>query len=73
MFFAIKDAIRRARVERGHTPVFDLTSPATGERIRMACEDQFTDMVRPSLGSRVRGIGNSFRYMRNYSNIDPLK
>ena len=49
VFFAIKDAIRHARVERGHSSVFDLMAPATGERIRMACEDQFTQAVRLSL------------------------
>ena len=45
VFFAIKDAIRHARVDSGHSPVFDLIVPATAERIRMACEDQFTEMV----------------------------
>lgn len=45
VFFAIKDAIRSARISRGHDPVFDLWAPATAERIRLACKDQFTEMV----------------------------
>jgi xanthine dehydrogenase/oxidase len=42
-FFAIKDAIKAARKESGlpESP-FRLDSPATAERIRMACEDRFT-------------------------------
>ena len=46
VLFAIKDAIRVARKERGYSVVFDLQTPATAERIRLACEDQFTVMVR---------------------------
>ena len=45
VFFAIKDAIKHARLDRGHSPVFELIAPATAERIRMASEDQFTAMV----------------------------
>jgi xanthine dehydrogenase/oxidase len=45
VFFAIKDAIRASRDERGHSLVFDLQVPATCERIRLACEDQFTSIV----------------------------
>ncbi|KAJ1406943.1 Aldehyde oxidase/xanthine dehydrogenase, a/b hammerhead, partial [Sesbania bispinosa] len=41
-FFAIKDAIRAARVEMGCNDWFPLDSPATPERIRMACLDEFT-------------------------------
>ena len=29
----------------GNPDVFDLDAPATAERIRMACEDQFTQKV----------------------------
>ena len=46
VLFGIKDAIRSARIERGYTPVFDLNVPATAERIRMACEDRFTTLVK---------------------------
>ncbi|XP_074520488.1 aldehyde oxidase 5 [Halichoeres trimaculatus] len=46
VFFAIKAAIAAARRERGLTGGFPLRAPATAERIRMACEDQFTEMVR---------------------------
>jgi len=45
VFFAIKDAIKAARVERGLSPLFKLDAPATSERIRMACEDELTDRV----------------------------
>ncbi|KAF6158613.1 hypothetical protein GIB67_040127 [Kingdonia uniflora] len=42
VFFAIKDAIIAARAEVGHNEWFPLDSPATPERIRMACIDDFT-------------------------------
>ncbi|XP_078350679.1 xanthine dehydrogenase/oxidase-like [Oculina patagonica] len=42
VFFAIKDAITSARRESGIVGNFRLDSPATSERIRMACVDQFT-------------------------------
>ena len=45
VFFAVKEAIRAARIERGLSKKFCLDAPATGERIRMACEDQFTQKV----------------------------
>ncbi|TXG73327.1 hypothetical protein EZV62_001906 [Acer yangbiense] len=41
-FFAIKDAIIAARAEAGHNEWFPLDNPATPERIRMACLDEFT-------------------------------
>ncbi|KAL0435421.1 UNVERIFIED_CONTAM: Xanthine dehydrogenase 1 [Sesamum radiatum] len=42
VFFAIKDAIIAARAEEGLTGWFPLDNPATPERIRMACIDEFT-------------------------------
>lgn len=45
MFFAIKYAIQAARKQSGKTGPFQLDSPATAERIRMACEDKFTKQV----------------------------
>ncbi|KAJ4724350.1 Xanthine dehydrogenase [Melia azedarach] len=43
VFFAIKDAIVAARTEAGHKETwFPLDNPATPERIRMACLDEFT-------------------------------
>ena len=45
VFFAIKEAIASARTERGVSGRFLLDSPATCERIRMACSDQFTKQV----------------------------
>ncbi|XP_053396021.1 xanthine dehydrogenase/oxidase-like isoform X1 [Mercenaria mercenaria] len=44
VFFAAKDAIASARADAGHHGNFILPSPATPERVRMACEDQFTDL-----------------------------
>jgi len=40
--FAVKAAISAARKDAGHTGWFVLDSPATPERIRMACADEFT-------------------------------
>ncbi|XP_071320850.1 aldehyde oxidase 5 isoform X2 [Trachinotus anak] len=45
IFFAIKAAITAARKERGLGNTFPLSSPATAEKIRMACQDQFTQMA----------------------------
>ncbi|CAK9146742.1 unnamed protein product [Ilex paraguariensis] len=42
VFFAIKDAIIAARAEVGCNEWFPLDNPATPERIRMACTDEFT-------------------------------
>lgn len=42
VLFAIKDAIVAARAEAGCTGWFPLDNPATPERIRMACTDEFT-------------------------------
>ncbi|KAM4041887.1 xanthine dehydrogenase/oxidase [Anomaloglossus baeobatrachus] len=44
IFYAIKDAIMSARAESGITGTFRLDSPATPERIRNACVDQFTKL-----------------------------
>ncbi|KAM4693535.1 xanthine dehydrogenase/oxidase isoform 2-T2 [Discoglossus pictus] len=44
IFYAIKDAITSARAESGHTGSFRLDSPATPERIRNACIDDFTKL-----------------------------
>lgn len=45
VFLAIKGAISAAREESGHSKDFRLDSPATSERIRLACQDKFTQMV----------------------------
>ncbi|KPP66148.1 aldehyde oxidase-like, partial [Scleropages formosus] len=44
LFFAIKEAIAAARRESGLNGRFALSSPATVEKIRMACVDRFTEM-----------------------------
>lgn len=45
VFFAIKEAISAARIEEGLDPYFDMISPATCERIRIACGDKITEKV----------------------------
>ncbi|KAG9473347.1 hypothetical protein GDO78_016492 [Eleutherodactylus coqui] len=45
VYFAIKDAVLSARKQRGLSNIFKLNSPATPEKIRMACGDKFTEMV----------------------------
>jgi hypothetical protein len=45
VFFAIHDAVKAARQERGISGPWKLNSPLTPEKIRMACEDKFTKMV----------------------------
>ncbi|XP_038045060.1 xanthine dehydrogenase/oxidase-like [Patiria miniata] len=52
IFFAIKDAVQSAREDAGIPRAFRLDSPATAERIRMACQDQFTKQVPPLPESR---------------------
>ncbi len=47
VLFAIKDAIGAARMDAGFkSGSFRLDSPASAERIRMACEDYLTNRVR---------------------------
>lgn len=45
VFYAIKQAIKSARSENGLMEYFEFWSPATVERIRLACQDQFVTMV----------------------------
>ncbi|XP_052605482.1 aldehyde oxidase 2 [Peromyscus californicus insignis] len=45
VFFAIADAVAAARRERDLAEDFAVHSPATPERVRMACADRFTDMI----------------------------
>lgn len=42
IFFAIKNAVESARKDAGFDGRFRFDSPATAERIRMACEDHLT-------------------------------
>lgn len=52
VFFAIKNAISSARLDNGDASIFNLNSPATAERIRMACEDHLTNQVnKPEPGT----------------------
>lgn len=46
VFFAIKEAVGAARVEEGLERHFNLSSPASVERIRMACGDRMARKVR---------------------------
>ncbi|XP_070364449.1 aldehyde oxidase 2 isoform X4 [Equus asinus] len=45
VFFAIADAVATARRERDIAEDFTVRSPATPERVRMACADRFTEMI----------------------------
>lgn len=45
VLFAIKDAVDSVRAERNLPKIFTLNSPATPEKVRMACEDQMTKMI----------------------------
>ncbi|KAI5635559.1 molybdopterin-binding domain of aldehyde dehydrogenase domain-containing protein [Phthorimaea operculella] len=49
VFFAIKDAIKSARIDAGMSPEFTLEVPATCARIRMACEDHITKQMIPGI------------------------
>jgi len=42
VFFALRNAIKSAREENGVREYFVLDSPATSERVRMSCCDEFT-------------------------------
>ncbi|XP_072356297.1 xanthine dehydrogenase/oxidase isoform X2 [Scyliorhinus torazame] len=48
IFFAIKDAICAARAASGVPGTFRLNSPATPDRIRIACIDNLTKMCPPA-------------------------
>jgi len=43
VFWAIHEAVKAARADNGITGYYQMTLPATVERIRLACRDQFTD------------------------------
>ncbi|XP_017011536.2 xanthine dehydrogenase-like [Drosophila takahashii] len=52
VFFAIKEAIAAAREDEGLSGDFPLEAPATSARIRMACQDKFTNLVEiPEAGT----------------------
>ena len=42
-FFALKNACMAYRKQQGYSDYYPLNSPATVERLRMACTDEFTD------------------------------
>ncbi|KAJ8045855.1 Xanthine dehydrogenase/oxidase [Holothuria leucospilota] len=45
VFFAIKEAIASARSDEGLSGFFPLYAPAVPERIRLACQDKFTEKI----------------------------
>ena len=53
VFYAIKDAVTYARKDAGLTGPFQIDSPATVERIRLACTDNITTLVSTLLSSLV--------------------
>jgi xanthine dehydrogenase/oxidase len=54
VFFAIRDAINAARSDSGVGEILELFSPATPERIRLACEDEIVKrcIVKPKEGQK---------------------
>ncbi|CAF4394641.1 unnamed protein product [Rotaria magnacalcarata] len=59
VFFAIKKAIEYYRHNNGLTKYFTLNYPATCEKIRMACEDNFTkDVVREETYEKFQSNGS---------------
>ncbi|XP_070462911.1 aldehyde oxidase 2-like isoform X6 [Equus przewalskii] len=58
VFFAIADAVATARRERDIAEDFTVRSPATPERVRMACADRFTEMQhrRPCISAKSPGM-----------------
>ena len=48
VFFALKQACMAYRRQQGLTEYFTLHSPATVERLRMACADEFTQRACPT-------------------------
>ena len=58
VFFAIKEAIGAARKEENLDPDFYLQSPATSSRIRMGCQDMFTNKVNQT--SSALNLNNLF-------------
>ncbi|KAF4040191.1 Molybdopterin-binding domain of aldehyde dehydrogenase [Phytophthora infestans] len=49
-FFAVKEAIYSARADAGHHGYFELRSPVTPERARMACADEMLKKVFTARG-----------------------
>ncbi|QQP50707.1 Xanthine dehydrogenase [Caligus rogercresseyi] len=47
VYFALREAIRSYREDRGLYDFFKLDVPATPERIRMLCSDEFTALITP--------------------------
>lgn len=54
VFYAIKEAITEARKEQKLNPNFALQSPATSERIRLACHDKITEMLEQTFEKDVQ-------------------
>lgn len=54
VFFAIRDACNAARKDAGVDELLELHSPATPERIRLACEDEIVRrcLVKPKEGQK---------------------
>jgi xanthine dehydrogenase/oxidase len=46
VFFAVKDAVRASRVERGLSALFSMDAPATVEEVRRACDVSVDDLAK---------------------------
>ena len=51
MIHAVYDAVSSARHDAGLADIATLNCPATPDRIRMACSDQFTEQASSVFGS----------------------
>jgi len=55
VYFAIRNAVESARNDFGLKGTFHFDSPATTERIRMSCQDRFTQEFVQDANFRVKG------------------
>ncbi|CAF1002938.1 unnamed protein product [Rotaria sordida] len=58
VFFALKHACMAYREQQGFTEHFQLHSPATVERLRMACADEFTRRACPNEHDKFQPTGS---------------
>ena len=49
VFFAIREAIKAGRLDHGVDEYFELNSPATVERVRIACSDKILKAAKESV------------------------
>lgn len=60
VYFAIKEAVKAARKDRGQTTMFRLDCPATVERIRIAVNDEMVEKIRKNMESSGKPRGDEW-------------